>query len=114
MTDMGEMDDQRDPAAGYDVSGSGRAARLIHFYLAFVALIAASLFLGGAVWSPFGSSSGAVGSVLAALGAFVLAAGYLLCRDEQARMYARFPVGRYARAHSVGMVTLMGWGLLFI
>ena len=86
--------------------------RLLRFYVVFVVLVAASLFLGGAVWSPFGSSSGAVGSILGALAAFVLGAGFLLCRNEQARIYARFPVGR--RRHSLGMVTLMGWGFLLI
>jgi hypothetical protein len=88
--------------------------RLVRFYVVFVALIGATLLLGGAVWSPFGSRSGAVGDILGSLGAFVLGAGFLVCRDEQARRYARFPVGRFARTHSVGMVTLMGWGLLLI
>ena len=88
--------------------------RFTRFYVAFILLMAASLFLGGAVWSPFGSRSGAVGSILGALAAFVLGAGFLLCRNEQVRIYARVPVGRYARRHSLGMVTLMGWGFLFI
>ena len=88
--------------------------KLMRFYVAFFSLLVIDLFLGGAVWSPFGSKSGAVGSIIGALCAFVLGAGFFLCRDEQARIYARFPVGRYARTHSVGMVTLMGWGLLLI